>query len=527
MYRATRAYIEAFVSALSARTDLEFIEGNKFGVNLKDKQFMYDPILLQQMSIDEVKGVLLHEVGHLNYSEHITTKDSKEFAKYPHLSTLYNAMEDMRIEHRIIKEFQTFALFPIADSRLYATESNFYNLKSGHIDNIPPYYAFIGMLYSYLLYDDERPLRNLEPYPRTYMPWQNLISEYSLQFGNSLAPLLPEKIGARFTYPQHLRDLMQKIDKCSREKELVHVVDTEIVPYIRELLDEEKGRAEAMHGAEEFVKAAVEAMADAASQAEQAYDKLQTTHTQLRNIIERGGGGPRGRKTEENEIPPEEEIHALFGLASYNIQRYLGSIIEEKKATRYTGAHKRGKLLARNVYKALTKERRMYSKRINPNVPDAEVTFCIDESGSMDGALYRNAYIAADIINRACENLKFKIHYFGFESTTHVYQKMTDLRESHSGGTNMKTALRKIDKTIDRNNINIIFFLTDGEPNPSDEPTEFVEKFKKEGVHLVAIGMGLGSGLQFRKYFPKGILAESIEDLVKKMSQELKSIIHR
>src|SRR3990167_8544613 len=102
LYRATRSYIEAFVSAISNRSDIKFVEGNSFGVNLKEKKFMYDPVLLQQATVDEVKGILIHEVGHLNYTSITDEKESAEYKKYPILATLYNAIEDMRIEHLIM-----------------------------------------------------------------------------------------------------------------------------------------------------------------------------------------------------------------------------------------------------------------------------------------------------------------------------------------------------------------------------------------------------------------------------------------
>ena len=68
------------------------------------------------------------------------------------------------------------------------------------------------------------------------------------------------------------------------------------------------------------------------------------------------------------------------------------------------------------------------------------------------------------------------------------------------GGTNMKTAWEAAIKLIKKNNIDTVYFLTDGEPGDGFDPYWLQDTFKKSNlrsgvkIHSIAIG-GNGQGL--------------------------------
>lgn len=189
MYKATRAYIESLVSALSERTDIKFIEGDRFGTNLEDKIFMYDPIVLQTATIGEVKGILIHEVGHLKYTQYIETP-SEYHKKYPCLMDLYNILEDFRIEHLMVRDFRDFASYPISESIYYASENNYIMIEKGIPPNITGYVSFCEALMSKLVYRDIYPLTNFgsgKRYP-LYDEYYTLVTHIFSELGQYKTP---------------------------------------------------------------------------------------------------------------------------------------------------------------------------------------------------------------------------------------------------------------------------------------------------------------------------------------------------
>ena len=172
----------------------------------------------------------------------------------------------------------------------------------------------------------------------------------------------------------------------------------------------------------------------------------------------------------------------------------------------------------------------MYSKRKHFDTPYYEVSFLMDESGSMSsGSRYEDIYVAGYIINQAVKNLKFKINYVGFDDDPKDYKTFEAMRDFRGGGNNENRVLRHIEKKIDMHNDQIIFLLTDGGVAPSNSPTPMMAKFKKMGVHVIPIGINIPEGQEqeFKKWYPESVLVKNIDSLVITMANFLKKVIHR
>lgn len=526
-FHTSRAYIETFISALSNRTDIKFVESNEFGVDLKNKIFKYDPIELQQMTISEVKGVLLHELGHLNYSTHIEDDErSDEFKKYPHLASLYNAFEDIRIEHLMIKEFRDFALYPIANARLWAVSDNYFRMQEGVLATMSPYNIFCGTMATLFVSEDALPLRNITTGYGPTMPFFNDIQRYGIACAN----ILFNSVGKYVNKLKPVETLVRMADQCKNTHDIMRLVDTEIVPHIRELLEQEAQsgiKPEPLHGSE----GEGEKKDDKDGEGEQEGkggkegEKLTTSHNLRQQILR---AGLKGGKMIDQDLPSEKDIKAIFFQQIHVLAKYLASILEEKTTLKYQGSYKRGKLIPRNVYKVKTKERRLYSKRNHPDNPQYEVTFLIDESGSMKKSLFKEAYIAATVIDFACKKLGFKTNYIGFDEQVYTYKSLP--RKIHSGGTRLDLPLKLIKTKIDPNNDNLIFILTDGDIATGEySPKKHLQALEKIGATIVPIGMGLGSEerTRFKNNLPNAVFANEMTELIKAMAKFLKGVIHR
>lgn len=541
-YRATRAYIEAFIGALSNRTDIKFVEGNGFGVSLKDKTFMYDPVTLQQATIDEVKGILIHEVGHLNYTTDVPDgEESEEYKKYPCLSDLYNACEDIRIEHLMIKEFGNFADGPIGESRLYAAFNNYETVRAGVSPNMTGYKAFGGSLMTGFCMEDSRPLSNLTG-DYSYLPFYNSIHSYSEAIYDYMRKFKSKEMKEKDleAYFKKMKDFdwfIKSIDKCKNTIEVMALVDKEIVPHIRDLLEfqEEKNKAEgkmaqALHGAIKKMKEKMDAEEKKAEKAKEG-EEFKNSRSMLDDLIT---GSKTGKKYRKADLPTDPELEQLYKMHIRALTKHLNSILEERTTIKYAGAYKRGKLLPRNVYKAKTNESRMYSKRKHFDTPSYEVTFIMDESGSMgsegeDGGRYENIYTAGYVINRAVQALRFKINYISFDDNVRDHKEFAKMRDFRGGGNNEDKVLRHAEKKLNYKNDQIIFLLTDGGVDSDNSPTPMLTKFKKLGVHVIPIGIGIpeSQAREFRQWYPESVLVKGMDDLVKTMSDFLKTVIHR
>ena len=353
-YRATRAYIEAFVSALSNRTDITFIEGGSFGVNLKDKEFMYDPVLLQEASINEVKGILIHEVGHLNFTQDIPkSKQSEWFKKYPALSSLYNAFEDIRIEHLMIQEYRSFADGPIGETRFYASLKNYEHVMNGDHKGMRGYMAFVGALMTGLTCYDYRPLEYLTG-GYDQLPLYSYIRDYSGETFNIIityhAPDMKDKMTLH-NYFQKLPDLrtfLPKIDKCKTTLDIMNLVDREVAPHIEDLLKEEekqrkagKAMAEALHGAMKKMmgkgtgKKSEEKEGEGEATGSFAKEGFKGERSLLDDLIK---GSVTGTKTRHAEPLADDEILLLNKMNIYALTKHLKSILEERTTMKYAGA---------------------------------------------------------------------------------------------------------------------------------------------------------------------------------------------
>lgn len=513
IFGASRAYIEAFVSALSNRTDIQFIESNEFGVDLKNKIFKYDALELQRMTIQEVKGVLLHEIGHLNYSSHIEEHEkSEEFKKYPHLSSLYNVFEDIRIEHLMIKEFGNFALYPVANARLWGVSDNYFNIKQGILNTMTPYNIFCGTMATLFVKDDYIPLRNIHSGYNPNIPFGEIFN-----YANACLQPLFNTMGIYVGKLKNPDILIKMIDGCKNTQDIMRLVDKEIVPYIRDLLEQEAqsgNKPESMHGEE----------GEGEEEEGKEGKKLTTSHNLRQQILR---AGTKGGKMTNPELPSENDIKKSFFSQTHVLAKYLEAILEEKTTIKYQGSYKRGRLIPRNVYKVKTKEHRLYSKRNHPDKPQYEVTFVIDESGSMED-YYEEAYTAAVIIDTACKKLGFKVNYIGFDGEVYVYKELP--REIHNGGTRLDQPLKQAKKMIDPDNDNIIFIITDGEISTGQySPKRHLEALKKMGVTIMPIGLNLSPAQKqnFKCHLPNAVFAKEMTQLVKAMAKFLKDLIHR
>jgi len=103
MLTANRDYIEIVVSSLSQETGIKTEQGKNWAFDVKNRVLIYDPLDLISRPFYEVRGLILHEMGHVMYTEE--AEPTQLFKDKPRIQEVYNALEDKRIEYLLKSKF--------------------------------------------------------------------------------------------------------------------------------------------------------------------------------------------------------------------------------------------------------------------------------------------------------------------------------------------------------------------------------------------------------------------------------------
>jgi len=493
MFRTTRSYLEALITALSNENKITFKEGKKWVTNVAKREVTYNPTDLVFAPALVAKGIIIHEVGHILFTDKIQ-KDTPNLIKHPSMQYVYNQFEDMRIEYLLMQQYRGFAIQALAHCSTW-----------GLIGRIS--LAKLKMLERTKLMEflDSTNLQRF--YSGKIVEWSRNNLYYlarDLRDYNST-----EVKKALSSADSDIQACVGKILNASSTEVLKQLVDQYIYRHAKPFLDE----------------------ADKQLEKEQREGKADGNKSIEEELREGKPDRSFEGKMEEylTDIPSDEELRSLLGGYIHTLTQRLADILKEKASVRYTGAHKKGRLLSKNAYKVtVSDETRLFSKRTNPDTPHYSITFVLDESGSMEGYFHAQTYIASFLINEAMKRLKFEIKYIRFNHTTQVISDLSVYRKMRGGGNNEFLALDVTYKNINKYDDNIVLMMTDGGigVNSSTMRTLIHKIEKEKNATLIAIGVGLTSDY-LKQFYPTYIAVPKIEQLPLKMIEMMRSLIHR
>ena len=437
--KATRVYIEALTTALANDNKIKFVEGDKWSTDVQHKTITYDFNALLDLDIEFVKGLLLHEMSHVLYTS-IETKQRPLQKQYPELQAVYNSLEDLRIEGLTIDKYADFARVPFKNLQLWCGENNlnqiaiYGNQKISLIDQFC--LSFLNKIA--LDFSPYGGLRYVYGHPTNINSFINLTD---IKVQEAL-----DKIQKKF--PNHT--MAQKVRDFKDTIELQDFIDKEIFPFIKDLFDKNFNKKR------QFIK--------------------------MLGQVMRGAMGTITSKDKAKfpQFPTDEEIEQSLSPYINTLAQKLNDILKEQQSTRFTGNHLAGKLLSKNVYKVLTDEKRIFSKKTNPNKPLYHVYFLLDGSGSMsDNNKLENAYTASFLLSRVSKKLGFKQTFFDFSDTPRELKNLYDYRNPQGSGTDLGRALPVLEKAITKDEENIVFLVTDGMVGGTYIPENLIKIEKK------------------------------------------------
>ena len=461
MLKANRQYIEALTSGLAEGSDIKFKEGDRWCVDISKKTLHYNQRELNNWPIETVKGLILHETGHLKYTT-IDEEQSDIYKAHPEaMQLIHNVLEDARIEQELTDEYGDFA-----QEALEATAKSAFEEVELQDDE------FIQYLTALAIQGESQRDKYYRFGEKTINTWNEI----------------PNDIREDANKTRIFIDQARQAGSTEQIKKLAD----ELYPHIKKYVDN--------------------------------YKPPKNLPSSSRMV---GGGHGNSEiltsRSGLSAIPTDKELEGALYPYIHTLTQKLNDILKEKDSTRYTGAYQRGKLLSKNTYKVLADEKRIFSKRVNPNKPNYAIYLVLDESGSMaEYNRHKNCYIASYLVKRTCEKLGFKIRYLKYNHEITPIQALSEYRELPKGDNYDDLALEKIYETIDKKDDNIVFYFTDG--GLCRNIQSVLAKLTKAGA--LTIGIGINTE-QVRSHFPYHVVVPEVTQLPIAMIELLKRIIHR
>lgn len=572
---ATQQYIEALTVGLSSQTGATIRAGDEWKVDIKNKILTYDLRHLTSLPFGVVRGLLLHEIGHLIYTGIVA--DSPAVQKYGAklMMELYNPMEDIRIEERMRRKYGEYARLPIDDMNYWGIKNHIYN-NNKDFTKLPRITQF-----SLLCLFGEAARRDCYV---SQMVGGNAYHAKSNQYGF----MFDIKVVKKFLdecHGGHGRFITDFLNQCrflGDSAQLQEVIDKDLLPKVKDLLDEDKkdpkdqpkpqqsqgqpqqgqgqGQPQQKDDKDKDKKDGKgkgggknkddkdddkDGKGSSGGQGKDKDDKKDDSQGQPQSggqdgskkvgasLSEASKGDKFGMQKNDNPRPiearpAEAEATALMYPYAMTLAQRLRDILKEQSATRWRGQHKSGKLLGKNAYKVCIKdETRVFSKKTTADTPKYDVYMAIDSSGSMAGPKSVHAFMAACLLKKTCQVLGFELNLYRFDLDCTKMNTLDDYKAT-GGGTEDTEAFREIEHDMKSNTASVVFIVTDGETGRNDDYEDIIKKIKSKGGEIYGIGIGESIRKEtIEANYENPVVVQKSENLPKEIISIMRRIIKR
>lgn len=487
--KATRRYLEAIATALSEEDKtITFEESEQWRTDIKTRTIEYNPLDLINHDIDLVKGLLLHEYGHVKYTTETTkTKLEKEHRS---IHIAYNVFEDMRIENKVSRDFGDFAIMPFDIVNSYGILRKGENID--RVKNAPKLDQFLAGLQLFIIPEGSERIIN-------YLIGNTELENIQSSFLNAMDKGVQSNL-KKFMNSISMNLLCTRAKRCYDTASIKEFTEKQLLPYIKDYLDE----------------------------ADSEMDFKMMVQLKKPGI----GSAPPDLMPITHPIPTDNELEALFNPYISTLARKLTDILQEKQATKYSDGKKQGKLLSKNTYKVLSDEKRIFSRKTNPDKPKYVVTLILDNSGSMHGGnKVRGAYMGAYLLIKTCKKMGFDVNLIGMSDEAWTIDELSEYRLITGGGNEEIKALDYAMKLINRYDDNLLFLMTDGLAcsNHAAIRRRLTKLEIKYNTDTIAIGIELPQDdiNIMKRVYPRSIAVDKAELLPRAMINLMQSLIKR
>lgn len=519
-------YIEQMANAFASKYKIKVQSSKNWSIDIEKKILFYDPASLMRGTKGALIACLLHEIGHLRHTTAPKILDSPYLKKYKiGAFTVLNLFEDFRIDDIMKKSYE-------------GAEDVFEELK--------PLIKTIA-----------------EGYAERSIEMRREIQKIVIQYGSLKNPLhkmklrkLIKKLKEQDTLFDYMNIILLKgydedveIPKGKMKKRIkktepaikksislestprvLTMLDKKVFPVIKDLLKDMKEGSKELQGligeagAKDVMKEALRRMGITASSAESS--------------------SPRTVSKGTDQDIPEEWRAGKYEPLKRSVERAIRELIREltflkrrEQAQKWSTNKTRGKLNVKSIYKFPANNPRLFKKKEEnqDTISSFAFSFLIDVSGSMAGERIIHTTRGLIILTEVFKKLKIPFEVIAFDTSDkkiksfddnydkRVKNKIASISIYTGGGTLLRTGLKamELERRTERNRILII--LSDGGDNESpDYYTRYFDKFKKQRIKT--IGIGIGSS-EIARYCKKVIEIADVDTLPKEFSKLLKQLL--
>ena len=590
----SRDYIRKLGSLLSNREKIKIVPANHWATNVPEKTLYYDENALRKFNETHVLGFMLHEIGHLKNTTVVNTS-TQIFEKHPSVSKDYiNSFEDLRIDSIMSRRYAG-SMEVIEALHEQAASYSIDQLEGMDelIKNIAlnKRKADMDASNGSLTIDDRRVASSasdeLENFEKISEVQKMVFAAMTIYYKN-FSPFVESRILNSFKEEEHrqvVHEMAQLIDTAGLEYaestiDCQAFFEDKIFPIIEKYLPPEEskksqnsngssgqsGKGEQdlnqMNAQSSRAPSAGEEDAGNSGQVEDKEDKDGNMRPQP--SISKAGNDRNAKDTTragrvQKALPKQDpNSDAMIaspsvgkdkggGEADYaearahargmvsNLSARMNRILRDNSFERFTGKFRSGRLKKAGLYKFMTNDTRLFTRKQSIQNKSYAFSVLIDASGSMNGTRWHESLKAVALLTDTCKKLNIPIEIIAF-SSEHVIAKPfhqaiipeffnKNVDPILGGGTTMYPAFQEAIANLNhqKENSKFVITLTDGELDSEDQSE--IPKAMAKNKHIKFYGIGID--VKLNKYFPNSVSVKDATEIPTEFAAILKQNIKR
>lgn len=518
-------YIRVLASALSSSYGVKVIESDVWAFDAANKVLKYNPVTLLEKNIDVVRGLLIHEIGHVVHTTPVPS--SQIYKDYPVINLIYNAFEDIRIEHALRSDYGGFAGAPLMTKNVVYIGDFFKEnelKKSGKAFQVGAVAVMVDLMMQFVTGEGYHygGTYEFDKFVRQIQNIESKLHQYVDEDVHEASQEIQRK--------QDWRKLRQMAQQAGSFGDIQQLVDKKVFPYVKHLLEQDPAN-EAMKQQMQQMIEKMKMEAQGSGEGEDGEEPEIMAGVDPSQQTEEPGTGTQSSSPVPYKTPSYTEASALVSPYTNFLASRIKDIMKENASIKYHGNHRHGRLMSRNVTKIALGETRVFSKRNQVDSPVYHLIVALDASGSMNGEKELNAYLgmvmAVDTFRKI--RMKSTVIEFGDDVRVLLDGQKADRRffdySSQGGGTDDAAMVDWVYNYMTRNKDEEFLFIVIGDGQGQRLPQDKL-RYIDENSTALAVGIGRGSEKVAQAY-PGGVYVPDVPKVPSVILNRLHEAIHR
>lgn len=547
-------YIEKMANMFAAKFNITVKAGKDWAAIPEDKTLIYEPTSLMQYPKGRIIALLLHEIGHIRYTDTPTDNASPYITKYNKSAReVFNVFEDFRIDKIMIKAYPGAEDAYEANKPVIREMAMMYENRSQRIRDM------VVQLVNYYT-EISRPKETDEKeWEKTERERLGKIKEFQKLKKENLMDYLgaifcigygePVKINSQriADYVKRTEGAIKKTEKSDYSAMVVNILDKEVYPVIEDLMKELQEPQKEIEDAfgKEVAKKVAEELIRFINGGQMSQGDREAQHGSQKSLRL-----PGAMRASNSRIPKEwadgdyKSLRDSVDTPIKELIRKLTFLKKEEETVRYQNQQKRGKLHTKSLYRHGVADYRLFKKKLEntDTVRSFAFTLLLDRSGSMAGQRIIHSTRALIMLAEVFEKMKIPYEIKMFGDNVYGIKKFGDVLDdkakkriggivkSADGGTNLYPVFQKgtdLENQPQKNKVMVI--ISDGDIGGGVDrvQADYMNKYKDE-KHFKFIGVGLECDDEIIKLcYGNGFVADDVGTLPDLFSDMLKKVIFK